>query len=297
MPVTRSTPAAHLFKLMIVFIITFPYSLTADEAITQKDFDCVIIPSNVADLGSNTRGVINQIVVDRNDFIKGGDVIAVLDNEVEQVTVELASKQAETISEIELCKVNLAYAQREQKRAEEAYNEKAYSLHHFDLTKVETELAKIKLLQAQEKQILSNNELKRAKARLAHKTIRAPFSGVVMERFKVIGEYIDDEAVIRLAQLDPLHVEVIVPVLERGNIKVGMHAKVCSDLKENGWDATVSQVDQVMDAASGTFGVRLTLANPDHKIPAGLRCDLKFVSPATHHASNTIEERVTSSHE
>lgn len=291
------SPFTYIYRLIALFFILFSYSLTANEAVAQKDFDCVIIPSNVADLGSNTRGVIDQIVVDRNDFINSGDIIAVLDNEVEQATVELASKQAETLSEIELCKVNLAYALREQKRAEEAYNEKAYSLHDFDLTKVETELAKIKLLQAREKQVLSNNELKRAKARLAHKTIRAPFSGVVMERFKVIGEYIDDEAVIRLAQLDPLHVEVIIPVLERGNIKVGMHAKVCSDIKENGWDATVSQVDQVMDAASGTFGVRLTLANPDHKIPAGLRCDLKFVSPPTHHALSTIEGSVTSSHE
>ncbi len=101
-----------------------------------------------------------------------------------------------------------------------------------------------------------------------------------MERFKVVGEYIDDEAVIRLAQLDPLHVEVIVPVLERGKIRVGMQAKIFSDIKdEKGWTATVAQVDQVMDAASGTFGVRLTLPNPDYIIPAGLRCNLKFVAP------------------
>ena len=35
-------------------------------------------------------------------------------------------------------------------------------------------------------------------------------------------------------------------------------------------------VDRVIDAASGTFGVRLTLPNPDRKIPSGLKCRAQF---------------------
>ncbi len=280
------TLSVYLQRFIIAFFILFSYSAVANEDISKKDFDCVVIPSNVADLGSNVHGVISRVVVDRNDFVKSGDVIAVLDDTVEQATVELADKQASIESEIKLCNVNLAYAKREQKRAEKAYKGKAVSLHDFDKAKVETQLEQLKLLQAQEKKILAQDELKRAKAKLAHKTIRAPFSGVVMDRFKVIGEFIDNDAVIRLAQLDPLHVEVIVPVLERGTIKVGMQAKVYSNEKdEEGWTATVAQVDQVMDAASGTFGVRLILPNPDYTIPAGLRCNLKFVSPVLHGAT------------
>ncbi len=278
--------SVYLRRSLLSFVILFSYAAVANEDISKKDFDCVVIPSNVADLGSNVRGVISRIVIDRNDFVKRGDVIAVLDDTVEQATVELADKQASLVSEIELCNVNLAYAKREQKRAERAYKDKAYSLHDLDRARLETQVETLKLLQAKEKKVLASNELKRAKAKLAHKTIRAPFTGVVMDRFKVIGEYIDNDAVIRLAQLDPLHVEVIVPVLERGTIKVGMQAKVYSNEKdEEGWTATVAQVDQVMDAASGTFGVRLILPNPDYTIPAGLRCNLKFVSPVLHGAT------------
>jgi hypothetical protein len=36
--------------------------------------------------------------------------------------------------------------------------------------------------------------------------------------------------------------------------------------------ATVTYVDQVFDTASGIFGVRLELPNPDDALPAGLRC-------------------------
>jgi multidrug efflux pump subunit AcrA (membrane-fusion protein) len=35
-------------------------------------------------------------------------------------------------------------------------------------------------------------------------------------------------------------------------------------------------VDSVIDAASGTFGIRLELPNPDYKILSGLRCSLEF---------------------
>lgn len=281
----------YLRRSLVMFVILFSYAATANENISKKEFDCVVIPSNVADLGSNVHGVISRIVVDRNDFVKSGDTIAILDDTVEQATVELADKQASIESEIELCNVNLAYAKREQKRAERAYKDKAFSLHDLDKARLETEVETLKLLQAKEKKELASNELKRAQAKLAHKTIRAPFAGVVMDRFKVIGEFIDNDAVIRLAQLDPLHVEVIVPVLERGKIKVGMQAKIFSDDKdEQGWTATVAQVDQVMDAASGTFGVRLTLPNPDYVIPAGLRCNLKFVAPVLHGAAKVNTE-------
>ena len=37
---------------------------------------------------------------------------------------------------------------------------------------------------------------------------------------------------------------------------------------------------QVIDAVSGTFGVRLEISNPGNKIPAGLRCSFQeVVSP------------------
>ena len=285
-----------IHRFIILFFILFSSLSVADTNVTNEAFDCVVLPSNVADLGSNARGVIARTAVDRNDFVKQGDVIAVLDEEVERAMVELASRQASNMSEIELSKVKLTYAKREQERAEKAFKEKAFSLHDFDVAKVQTESATIKLLQAEEKQVLAQNKLKEAQARLAHKTILAPFSGVVMERFKTIGEYIDDDPVVRLAQLDPLYVEIIVSAEKKSKIKVDMQAKVCTDRNSGkGWNVSVIQVDEVIDAASGTFGVRLLLPNPEYKIPAGLRCDLKFIDSTN--VSNTIATGETSRHD
>jgi hypothetical protein len=43
-------------------------------------------------------------------------------------------------------------------------------------------------------------------------------------------------------------------------------------------EATVTVVDRVIDAASGTFVVRLELPNPDYTQPAGTRCRASFSS-------------------
>ena len=113
--------------------------------------------------------------------------------------------------------------------------------------------------------------------RKSYTRIYSPISGVVMKRFKTIGEYVDEQPVLRVAQLDPLHVEVFVPVEQLGDIRSGMRAEVWSDaVNGRAWNAEVTRVDKVADVASGTYGVRLELPNPDYKVPAGLRCQLAF---------------------
>ena len=42
--------------------------------------------------------------------------------------------------------------------------------------------------------------------------------------------------------------------------------------------ALVTIIDRVYDAASGTFGMRLELPNPDNTMPAGLRCTIDFAA-------------------
>ena len=75
-----------------------------------------------------------------------------------------------------------------------------------------------------------------------------------------------------LARIDQLRVEVVVPTSRYGEIKIGDRAEVRPEAPVGGTHAaTVTVVDRVLDAASGTFGVRLALANPDLALPSGIR--------------------------
>ena len=42
------------------------------------------------------------------------------------------------------------------------------------------------------------------------------------------------------------------------------------------YQGQVKIVDRVVDAASGTFGIRIELNNDDLTLPAGLKCRVRF---------------------
>jgi multidrug efflux pump subunit AcrA (membrane-fusion protein) len=80
---------------------------------------------------------------------------------------------------------------------------------------------------------------------------------------------------LRLAQINPLNIEVIAPARLFGSVRVGMSGQVSlAPFFPGTHQAKVVVVDKVIDAASGTMGVRLQLPNPDYKIPAGIKCSV-----------------------
>lgn len=241
------------------------------------ELDCVIEPSEVADLGSGVPGVLEQVLVDRSDPVTAGQTLAALESGVEQASVDLAGARAAIGSEIELRWLNATFGKRQKERNEDLFQRKVISATDMDERETEAKVAQVQLRQAKENKELAALELRRAEEQLDRRSIRSPFDGVVMERFKGVGEYVEDQSVLRVARLDPLHVETIVPVGQWGRIVPGMRADVWVDaISDTRWTATVSRVDTVADAASGTFGVRLALSNPDRKVPAGVRCRMRF---------------------
>ena len=100
---------------------------------------------------------------------------------------------------------------------------------------------------------------------------------MVIERYVSPGEYVNSQPLLRVAQIDPLRVEVIVPAQMFGRIFPGMTAAIVPELPQYGEQiATVTIVDKVIDAASSTFGVRLELPNAEQQMPSGLKCLVRF---------------------
>ncbi len=124
---------------------------------------------------------------------------------------------------------------------------------------------------------LADLELQRTSAEINLRTMRSPITGVVVERFMSQGEFSKQDKILKLAQIDPLYVEVFAPVSMLGKVSVGQSAQIKPEAPVGGsYTAKITVVDRVVDAASGTFGVRLEIRNPDYKLPAGLKCNVQF---------------------
>jgi len=248
-----------------------------EESQPIPELDCVIEPSEIVDVGSAVPGVLEAIHARRSDPVKKEAVIAELDSSVEQATVVLSKARAELTTSIELREENAAFGRRSLQRNQALFHKSSISKQEIDRLKTETRVAELQVLQEQDNKRIAELEYQRALASLRRRTIRSPVDGVVMERFKSVGEYVEDDPILRVAQLDPLHVEVIVPVEYLGRINTGMRARVDPAAPgQSTHEATVTRVDQVADAASATFGVRLSLPNQGYAIPGGLRCRLEF---------------------
>jgi hypothetical protein len=99
----------------------------------------------------------------------------------------------------------------------------------------------------------------------------------VVDRYLNPGESVEERPIVKIAQINPLRVEVLAPVSLLGKIKTGQLAMVSPETPVGGThQAVVKIVDPILDAASGTFRVRLELPNEDFSLTSGLRCQVRF---------------------
>jgi RND family efflux transporter MFP subunit len=243
-----------------------------------SEFDCLIEPKAVVKVGSPVPGLLKTVTVERGDWVKAGQVLGTLLSDVEEATENLAATRASSRAAVLSARAQVEYEERRRARNEDLYRQKAISAQ--DMEKVDTELAlrRLELQAAEEEQRIAALELARVRALLAIRTIRSPVDGVVMERTLSPGEFVVDEGrIATIARVDPLNVEVFLPAALYGSVTVGNEVQVQTEPDLGGpRSARVVVVDRVMDAASGTFGVRLDLPNPHAELPAGLRCKVTF---------------------
>lgn len=243
--------------------------------------DCMIQPDQNVQLGSSSPGVIAQVLVQRGDLVEKGQVLARLHSELEQAALAVAQERAAQVGEATVANSSKRLATRELARANELFDQQYVSRTYLDKQRAEAQAAGGRSTQARENRRLARRQLQLAQTQLAQRSIRAPFAGVIVEQFMAPGEFIDQKPVMRLASVDPLRVDVLVPASAFGQVQVGMAGQVFPEMiGAKPREAIVSTVDRLIDAASNTFRVRLTLDNPDQVLPAGLRCQVDLFLPS-----------------
>ncbi len=269
----------RILFLAAALLSTAVFAARATYPEAEAGFDCLIEPNMVIDINSSVQGKIEKILVQRSDLIEQGQLLVELESEIEEATVALATARTNMDAELKERRVSNAFAKRKLARFDVMYLDEVVPLHTKDEVATEASLAELKLKEALEQKTITRLELKRAQAFLNQRSVKSPITGVVIERFKSPGEFVEDEPILRIAQLDPLSVEVILPASMFGTIATGQLASISPEAPKNGkYQAEVTIVDRVIDASSGTFGVRLELPNPDHKLPGGLKCTVSFLN-------------------
>lgn len=240
-------------------------------------YPCLIEPHLTVDLSTAVEGVLDSVEVRKGDLVEKGQVVARLESAIEQALVEQAKARVAMQSAILAREVALARHREKLDRAVKLSSQKFVSDDELDELESAVDLADLELRTERENKRLAEIELERTRAQLEQRTIRTPVTGVVVQRYLNPGEFAQAQPIVRIAQLDPLNVEAVLPGEDYGRVQEGMPARI--RLSEPGGrviEAEVSSVEKVIDAASGTFGVRVEVENPGYGIPAGLECELNL---------------------
>lgn len=261
---------SHWACLMLMLCVMAP-------GYAQQPLGCLIEPDYVAEVGTQVVGVIDSIKVERGQRVRKGEVIALLRADVERAAVSVARSRSEAVADIQAAAANASFARQRLDRAKDLLAQKFISDQAYDQIRTESDVAAQKLAQAKEQQSLSRRELELAASQLAMRTVRSPLNGIVVERYMIAGERVEDKPIARVAVVDPLRVQVVVPSSLYGRIQMGATASITPELTNaTPVSARVILIDKMLDSASNTFRITLKLPNPGNALPAGLRCIADF---------------------
>lgn len=242
-------------------------------ALAAQPLGCLIEPFRTSDVGSPVIGVIETTLVERGDLVRSGQPLATLRADVERQSVSVAVSKAQAIGEMRAAEATVELARQKLVRARDLADQQFISGQALEQAKADFQVADQRLAQAREQRGIFAREHELAQAQLGLRTIRSPISGVVVERFLSAGERVEDKALFRVAVINPLRVEVVLPSTYFSAVRTGMTVTVTPDFSgASPRLARVTVVDRLIDGASNTFRIRAELPNADLSLPAGLRC-------------------------
>jgi len=196
----------------------------AIQAAPPQPLGCLIEPFSVSDVGSPVVGVIETVHVERGDSVRAGQPLVTLRADVERMSVNVAEGRALGLGELKAAEANAELARQKLARAADLARQEFISAQALEQARAEALVAENRLIQAREQRDIYGREHELARAQLGLRTIRSPATGVVADRYLSAGERVEDKPMFRIAVVDPLRVEVVLPASLYPVVRKGVSA-------------------------------------------------------------------------
>lgn len=273
---------------MIWAVLALTHAAWAQQdAVDLNNCEGLIVPSRRVQLNAPMTGILAEVIVEEGDAVAQGQVLARMDDRLQQLTVEAARQRAASEADVQRTAATLAEMQIMLERAQEVYEADAASEWEVRRARLQRDQAKAEHQAAIEARELAQTNLKLEEQKLAQHRVVAPFDGrVVRIEAEGGGTLTQRDPILSLVALDPLEAEIYMPVTLYGELKPNasyrlhaeapIHAELVGEL---------IVLDPVIDSASRTFRCIFRIANPDSTLPAGATVRLASLTPVQPHAS------------
>ncbi|APY12741.1 efflux transporter periplasmic adaptor subunit [Seonamhaeicola sp. S2-3] len=219
---------------------------------------------NSSNLSTRMMGYVNKIYVKVGDKVKKGQLLLSVNN------TDLSAKLAQVNAKVTEAEAAFNNAEKDYNRYKNLFNENSASQKELDDITANYNMSKARLKAA--------NEMKKeVQAQFSYANIRAPFSGVVSNKFINEGDMANPGMpLIEVESPGKFQVMAMVPETEISQIKNG--AKVAVQIKS--LNQTVNgEVTEVSSSAKNTGGqylVKILLEKSDVKLLSGMFATVQF---------------------
>jgi len=215
--------------------------------------------NRASEVAADGVGRVRDTFVERGSFVKQGELLVRLDARSAQLS------DSEARAQVQALRSQHDAAQRECERAERLLRDRVIGQAEYDR------------LSAQCSSTQWSSEAAQARAGLASKAlgdaaVRAPFDGMVLQRFVSLGEYVrPGSAVAEIVEVDPLRLELTVPESEVGRVRAGQNVsfEVVAFPGER-FSGSVVHLAPAVRSGTRDLLVEAVVRNPDHKLLPGM---------------------------
>jgi HlyD family secretion protein len=262
--------------LLISLLVFLPFQGSAAE------IEAVTKPSADIELSFVRPGKIGEVLVKEGEAVKGGQLLARLDDKVEQIQLIQLKAKAANRTKIEAAEAELLQKKEDLKKLEEARKKGAatdWEVEHARLN-VDIGLHSVQFAKFEHEQ--DRLKYEENMAEVERMRLVSPINGLVEDVTIEVGQSAQPlKTVIRVVDVDPLRVDVLAPIALAERLQPNQTAYVSfpSGSKQAGsqkGQGRITFVSAFSRAGSDTLRVRLEIPNQALR-PAGERVGVGFI--------------------
>jgi len=258
---------SNVFLAMIVglVVLSVPSALSAGiEAITK--------PSSDVTLSFVRPGRIAEVLVKEGQSVKPGQLLVKQDDAAERAQLEQLEAQAKDTTRIKAAEAQLKQREVDLKKIRWAADRGAATELEVAHATLDVTIARLSKELAEFEHAQDERKYQEMKLHIERMRLTSPIEGTVKTISVEAGEAVDAlEDVIQVVNIDPLWVDVHVPIAQAKALAVAQKAAVAFDGKEQDTaQGSVLYVSSVADAASQTVMVRIEVPNNPRRRAGGI---------------------------
>jgi RND family efflux transporter MFP subunit len=246
-----------------VDVDNIPKVVVSEVQISSLDerlsFVGTVTSKRVSNIAPQISGQVKKLFVDEGDYVKAGETILEIDNELELLTYK------SLLATTEQARAEVNDAKRRYENAKELLKKAVISTNDVDSLRAEVEIDNAFL----QRQIEQEN---RSRALLKRYTLKAPFAGVISNKSTEVGEWVSSEnAVFTIVSLEDLRAEFRVPQENYRFIKKNAPITLTFDAWPNReLNSLISTIIPVSDFNARTLLIHATINTKDLDVIPGM---------------------------